>query len=131
MPDTAEFSSLPLPAALLDNLASLEFTTMTPVQAAALPVVLEGRDVIARGRTGSGKTAAFGLGVLTRLRLEWFAPQALILCPTRELADQVAAELRRLGRSLPNLKVLELCGGASIGRQIHSLTHGAHVLVLF
>ncbi|MCM2130095.1 ATP-dependent RNA helicase DbpA [Larsenimonas rhizosphaerae] len=129
MPDTAEFSSLPLPAALLDNLASLEFTTMTPVQAAALPVVLEGRDVIARGRTGSGKTAAFGLGVLTRLRLEWFAPQALVLCPTRELADQVAAELRRLGRSLPNLKVLELCGGTSIGRQIHSLTHGAHVLV--
>ena len=100
MPDTpsdAAFATLPLATSLLDNLDSLGFTAMTPIQAESLPPILAGRDVIARARTGSGKTAAFGLGLLSRLDLASFRVQGLVLCPTRELADQVAGELRRLG----------------------------------
>jgi len=124
-----DFASLPLAAELLTNLASLGYHAMTPIQAASLPAMLAGRDVIARGKTGSGKTAAFGLGLLSRLAVESFRVQSLVLCPTRELADQVAGELRRLARSLPNVKILTLCGGAPLGPQLNSLEHGAHVIV--
>jgi ATP-independent RNA helicase DbpA len=127
-PDAA-FASLPLAPELLDNLASLGFAAMTPIQAESLPPILAGRDVIARAKTGSGKTAAFGLGLLSRLALSSFAVQGLVLCPTRELADQVAGELRRLARTLPNVKVLTLCGGAPFGPQLASLAHGAHIVV--
>lgn len=97
------FSSLPLLPALLDNLQGLGFEQMTPIQAQSLPLILEGRDLIAQAKTGSGKTAAFGLGVLQNLDVNRLAPQALVLCPTRELADQVAQELRRLARLIPNV----------------------------
>lgn len=127
-PDAA-FASLPLTPELLDTLVSLGFDAMTPIQAESLPPTLAGRDVIARAKTGSGKTAAFGLGLLSRLTLSSFAVQGLVLCPTRELADQVAGELRRLARGLPNVKVLTLCGGASFGPQLSSLAHGAHLVV--
>ncbi|WP_111413310.1 ATP-dependent RNA helicase DbpA [Billgrantia lactosivorans] len=123
------FASLPLAPALLANLDSLGYRAMTPIQAASLPLVLAGRDVIAQARTGSGKTAAFGLGLLDRLDVSRFGVQALVLCPTRELADQVAGEIRRLARTLPNVKVLTLCGGAALGPQLASLAHGAHVVV--
>ncbi|WP_416139601.1 ATP-dependent RNA helicase DbpA [Halomonas sp. HK25] len=126
--DTA-FAVLPLAPELRDNLASLGFTAMTPIQAESLPPILAGRDVIAQAKTGSGKTAAFGLGLLSRLELSSFRVQGLVLCPTRELADQVAGELRRLARSLPNVKVLTLCGGAPFGPQLSSLEHGAHIVV--
>lgn len=126
---TTAFSSLPLPADLLDNLESLGYREMTPIQAASLPLMLAGSDVIAQAKTGSGKTAAFGLGLLARLNVRHFAVQALVLCPTRELADQVAGELRRLARCRHNVKVLTLCGGMPIGPQIASLEHGAHILV--
>ncbi|MGE4534935.1 ATP-dependent RNA helicase DbpA [Halomonas sp.] len=132
MPDTpsdAAFATLPLATSLLDNLDSLGFTAMTPIQAESLPPILAGRDVIARARTGSGKTAAFGLGLLSRLDLASFRVQGLVLCPTRELAGQVAGELRRLARTLPNVKVLTLCGGAPFGPQLASLAHGAHLVV--
>lgn len=112
-----------------DNFASLGYEFMTPIQAASLPLVLEGRDLIAKAKTGSGKTAAFGIGVLHKLNLTLFRPQALILCPTRELADQVSKDLRRLGRHLPNLKILTLCGGTPLAPQAASLAHGAHVVV--
>jgi len=102
---------------------------MTPIQAAALPEILAGRDVIAQARTGSGKTAAFGLGLLQKLEVERFRIQILVLCPTRELADQVAVEVRRLARGMHNVKVLTLCGGQPFGPQAHSLEHGAHILV--
>jgi len=128
LPDAA-FATLPLATSLLDNLDSLGFTAMTPIQAESLPPILAGRDVIARARTGSGKTAAFGLGLLSRLDLASFRVQGLVLCPTRELADQVAGELRRLARTLPNVKVLTLCGGAPFGPQLASLAHGAHLVV--
>ncbi|ASK20327.1 ATP-dependent RNA helicase DbpA [Halomonas sp. N3-2A] len=128
MSDTS-FASLALSPALLSNLDSLGYHAMTPVQAQSLPPMLAGRDVLAQAKTGSGKTAAFGLALLAELRVEAFAVQGLVLCPTRELADQVAEELRRLARGLPNVKVLTLCGGAPFGPQLGSLEHGAHIVV--
>ncbi len=124
-----EFSTLSLSPALLRNLESLSYHQMTPVQAQSLPPVLAGQDVIAQARTGSGKTAAFGLGLLQKLHVQRFCVQSLVLCPTRELADQVAEEIRALARTLPNIKVLTLCGGVPIGPQIGSLEHGAHIVV--
>lgn len=123
------FDTLKLPAALLKNLASLGYQTMTPIQAQSLPLMLAGEDVIAQAKTGSGKTAAFGLGLLTRLEVKRFRIQSLVLCPTRELADQVAKEIRNLARTIHNIKVLTLCGGMSFGPQVGSLEHGAHIIV--
>lgn len=126
---TLSFSNLDLPAAQLSNLESLGYLEMTAIQAAALPPALSGSDLIGQAKTGSGKTAAFALPLLTRLDPQLFSVQALILCPTRELASQVASEIRRLARYQPNIKVVTLCGGQSIGPQIGSLEHGAHVVV--
>ncbi|MCQ4271249.1 ATP-dependent RNA helicase DbpA [Pseudomonas kuykendallii] len=126
---TTAFSSLPLSAAMLANLEALGYASMTPIQAQSLPVILKGMDLIAQAKTGSGKTAAFGIGLLNPLNPRYFGCQALVLCPTRELADQVAKELRRLARAADNIKILTLCGGVSIGPQIGSLEHGAHVIV--
>ncbi|GAD89164.1 MULTISPECIES: ATP-dependent RNA helicase DbpA [Vibrio] len=124
-----KFSKLPLSQPLLDNLASMEYSEMTPIQAQSLPLMLNGKDVIGQGKTGSGKTAAFGLSLLTNLNVKRFRVQSLVLCPTRELADQVAKEIRRLARTIHNIKVLTLCGGVPMGPQIGSLEHGAHILV--
>ena len=127
--DIRAFSSVNLQDDLLNNLASLGYEAMTPIQAQALPPILEGKDVIAQAKTGSGKTAAFGLGLLQKLDVSSFRVQSLVLCPTRELADQVARELRRLARGIHNIKILNLCGGIPIGPQIGSLEHGAHIIV--
>jgi len=126
---TTAFSTLPLSAAMLANLEAIGYTAMTPIQAQSLPVMLRGQDLIAQAKTGSGKTAAFGIGLLDPLNPRYFGCQALVLCPTRELADQVAKELRRLARAADNIKVLTLCGGVPFGPQIGSLEHGAHVIV--
>ncbi len=126
---TTDFSSLQLQPALIDNLTTLGYQSMTPIQEQSLPDILKGRDVIAQGQTGSGKTAAFGLGLLEKLNVKRFRIQSLVLCPTRELADQVAKEIRRLGRGIHNIKVLTLCGGMPLGPQIGSLEHGAHIVV--
>ena len=123
------FSSLPLKQTLLDNLALMEFTSMTLVQEQTLPLALAGKDVIAKAKTGSGKTVAFGLALLSKLNVKRFTVQALVICPTRELADQVANEIRRLARLMSNVKVLTLCGGVPVGPQIGSLEHGAHIIV--
>ncbi|GAV20278.1 ATP-independent RNA helicase DbpA [Mariprofundus micogutta] len=128
MSNTA-FSSLKIHADLLKNLTSLGYEHMTPIQARSLPDILAGKDVIAQGKTGSGKTAAFGLGLLQKLDVKVHAVQSLVLCPTRELADQVAKEIRRLARSVSNIKVLTLCGGMPFGPQVGSLEHGAHIVV--
>jgi ATP-independent RNA helicase DbpA len=114
---------------MLANLDSLGYLDMTTIQAQSLPLVLAGRDLIAQAKTGSGKTAAFGIGILHKLNPTWFAVQALVLCPTRELADQVANELRRLARSAGNIKILTLTGGVAMRPQIASLEHGAHIVV--
>ena len=123
------FSVLSLPQEQLDNLTALGYLTMTPVQMKALPPALLGQDMVVQAQTGSGKTVAFGLPSLARINPRDFGTQALILCPTRELAAQVATEIRRLARALPNIKVVVLCGGQPIGPQIGSLEHGAHVVV--
>lgn len=125
----SSFASLPLAEAMQANLAELGYLSMTPIQAASLPIILKGQDLIAQAKTGSGKTAAFGIGLLTGLNPRYFGCQALVLCPTRELADQVARELRRLARTTPNLKILTLCGGMPLGPQIASLEHGAQVIL--
>ena len=102
---------------------------MTPIQAASLPLALAGHDLIAQAKTGSGKTAAFALALLANLNPRRFAVQALVLCPTRELADQVTQEVRRLARAEDHIKVLTLCGGATMRPQLASLEHGAHIVV--
>jgi len=124
-----DFSSLPLSKSTLENLKELGFEQMTPIQVQSLPSILEGKDVIAQAKTGSGKTAAFGLGLLSRLNVKNFKVQSLVLCPTRELADQVAKELRRLARATHNIKILTLYGGTAFGPQLGSLRHGAHIIV--
>jgi ATP-independent RNA helicase DbpA len=124
------FSTLnALPPELLANLNELGYHTMTPIQAAALPAILEGKDVRAQAKTGSGKTAAFGLGLLQHIEAGRFVTQSLVLCPTRELADQVANELRRLARYLANIKILTLFGGVPFGAQRDSLVHAPHIIV--
>lgn len=128
MADT-RFSSLALPKAQLKTLETLGYKSMTAIQAESLPHVLAGKDIIAKAKTGSGKTAAFGIGLLNNINPRFFGVQALVLCPTRELADQVGKELRKLARFIPNLKIVMLCGGKPIGPQIGSLEHGAHVVV--
>jgi len=128
MSDTA-FSTLKMHPDLLTNLTSLGYKEMTPIQAQSLPDILAGKDVIAQGKTGSGKTAAFGLGLIEKLDAKQYSVQSLVLCPTRELADQVTKEIRRLARTRPNIKVLTLCGGMPFGPQVGSLEHGAHVIV--
>ena len=126
---STDFASLPLPPHVLQNLARLGYTAMTPIQAAALPSALGGKDLIAQARTGSGKTAAFALALLANLNIRRLAVQALVLCPTRELADQVTQEVRRLAAAEDNIKVLTLCGGSTMRPQLASLEHGAHVVV--
>ena len=123
------FAILQLAPAILANLESLGYLQMTPIQAEGLPHVLAGRDLIAKAKTGSGKTVAFGLGLIEGINQAHFAVQALVLCPTRELADQVAKELRRLARVSANTKIITLCGGAPFGPQVGSLEHGAHIVV--
>lgn len=123
------FFDLPIKSPLLNNLDSLGYKHMTPVQTAVLPEVLAGKDVITQAKTGSGKTAVFGLAILNKLNVSELKIQTLVLCPTRELADQVAVEIRRLARGLPNVKIITLCGGVPSRVQVNSLEHGAHVVI--
>ncbi|MFT5575033.1 MAG: ATP-independent RNA helicase DbpA [Bermanella sp.] len=124
-----DFTSLKLRPELVSNLASMGYSEMTPIQAQSLPPIVAGSDVIAQAKTGSGKTAAFALGLLNKLDVKRFRVQSLVLCPTRELADQVAVEIRKLARAVHNIKVLTLCGGTPFGPQLGSLEHGAHIIV--
>ena len=125
----AEFTDLALDPALFQGLDALGHVRMTPIQAQALPALLAGHDLIAQAPTGSGKTAAFGLGLLHRLDPARIALQALVLCPTRELADQVAKHIRKLATGIPNLKLLTLTGGMALAPQLASLAHAPHVVV--
>jgi ATP-independent RNA helicase DbpA len=127
--ESKPFSSLPLNPALLQALESLNYTQMTPIQALSLPLMLQGQDVIGQARTGSGKTAAYGLGLLSRIDPSLQKVQALVLCPTRELADQIAKEIRRLARCLPNIKLSILSGGIAKRPQLASLEHEPHIVV--
>lgn len=123
------FSTLPLSAEMLQNLDSLGYHQMTPIQAKSLPSILKNRDLLAKAKTGSGKTAAFGIGLLSKIDPQVLEPQACVICPTRELADQVCQEIRRLARLTPNIRVLSLCGGKPLRTQSESLKNGAHIVV--
>jgi len=127
--DPTDFSKLKLKPELFANLSDLGYTEMTLVQAETLPLLIDGADVLARAKTGSGKTAAFGLGILNSLDAELFKVQTLVLCPTRELADQVAKEIRRLARAIPNIKIMSVCGGAPLRDQTNSLQRSPHIIV--
>ncbi|HIL42284.1 MAG TPA: DEAD/DEAH box helicase, partial [Gammaproteobacteria bacterium] len=124
-----DFSSLELNADLISNLQSLGYKEMTHIQSQSLPLILANKDLIGQAKTGSGKTAAFGLGIIQKLNVKLFKAQSIVLCPTRELASQVSEEIRRLSRTTKNIKVLTLSGGTPFGPQVGSLKHGAHVIV--
>ena len=125
----ALFSTLSLAPAQLEALAGLGYSTMTPVQAQSLPAILQRKDVIIQAKTGSGKTAAFGIGLLHHLNSRFFGVQAMVMCPTRELAEQVGEAIRQLASRMRNIKVVMLCGGKPFGPQRDSLEHGAHIVV--
>ncbi len=129
MDASKQFKNLGLSKEILSNLESLGYLEMTPIQEQGLPFVLGNRDFIGQANTGSGKTAAFGLGILAKLDVANPRPQALVLCPTRELAEQVCAEIRRLARFTNNIKVLTLAGGTEERHKIKSLKQGAHIIV--
>lgn len=126
---SGQFCSLGLRDELQTNLAEIGYHQMTPVQKASLGPILEGKDVTVQAKTGSGKTAAFGLGLLSRINTEVPNIQVMVLCPTRELSEQVAREIRKLAQKIPNTKILTLCGGTPIAPQVASLEHGAHCVV--
>jgi ATP-independent RNA helicase DbpA len=123
------FSALSLPPPLLKAVAGLGYERMTPIQAASIPALLEGRDLIGQSHTGSGKTAAFALPILAQVPLEGRALSALVLCPTRELSAQVAREFRKLGQGHPGLQVLVLAGGEPLRPQANALERGVHIAV--
>ncbi|MCA0933988.1 DEAD/DEAH box helicase [Vibrio alginolyticus] len=124
-----QFSDLSLNDSILSALDGMGFVSPTPIQAAAIPHLLEGADALGKAQTGTGKTAAFSLPLLNKLDLNQRKPQAIVLAPTRELAIQVAAEMKNLGKNIKGLKVLEIYGGASIVDQMRALKSGAHVIV--
>jgi superfamily II DNA/RNA helicase len=131
LPAVAAFNELDMPQALLDTLSGQGVSTPFPIQAATLPNSLAGRDVLGRGRTGSGKTIAFGLALLARTagrRAEPRRPLALILVPTRELAQQVTDALTPYAHAV-RLRLATVVGGMSIGRQAHALRGGAEIVV--
>lgn len=114
---------------MIKNLKTMGYHEMTPVQEKSLPHVLRGEDLLVQAKTGSGKTAAFGIGLLHKLKVKRFRVQVLVMCPTRELADQVAGELRRIARYQHNIKIVTICGGMPFLPQQISLEHQAHIVV--
>lgn len=124
-----QFSQLNISKEFLQNLNSQNYETLTPIQEKAIPKALENKDLIVKAKTGSGKTVAFSLPIVNKLKVKEFKIQALILAPTRELANQIAQNLRNLSRHIPNVKVLTLCGGVPFKPQVVSLQHSAHIVV--
>jgi len=126
---STSFADLGLGDALLQTLAEVGYETPSPIQAATIPPLLEGRDMLGQAQTGTGKTAAFALPILARLDLSRSKPQALVLAPTRELAIQVAEAFQRYAVKLPGFHVLPIYGGQSYGPQLGGLKRGVHVVV--
>ncbi len=125
----SDFSALDLRPELVLSLQSIGYDQQTPIQALSLPALLNGKDVVAQAQTGSGKTAAYGIALLNKMQEKTFTTQALVVCPTRELADQVAEEIRNIAKAIANLRVVVLCGGKSMGPQLASLKRAPHVVV--
>lgn len=127
--DTPPFTELGLPDSLLEAVQGMGFESPSPIQAKTIPLALEGDDLIGLSQTGSGKTAAFALPTLARIDIKQREPQALVVCPTRELAVQVCEEIFNLGSKMGGLKALPVYGGAPIDRQLRGLRNGAHIVV--
>jgi ATP-independent RNA helicase DbpA len=125
----SSFSSLGLDKAFVANLTKQGFERMTPIQEASLPIILDSHDIIAQAKTGSGKTLAFGIGVLQRIEFSDFTPQALIIAPTRELAKQIATELKLLAKFRQNVKITTLIGGEPLKKQAKAVSAGTHILI--
>ena len=126
----AKFSTIPeIPEALLETLDTLKYANMTEIQAEAIEPILDGSDILAQSKTGSGKTLAFGLPCVMRTNVDKLIPQTIIITPTRELAEQIAIELRKIASYKPNLKILTLYGGVPLRAQAESLAKGAHILI--
>ncbi len=124
-----QFNKLQLKDEIISNLTRIGYTQMTQIQEQSLPLSLNGKDIIAQAQTGSGKTVAFSLAILNKLDVKKFRIQSMILCPTRELADQVAQEMKQLAKFTHNIKITTLCGGVPYKPQVHSLSHQAHIIV--
>ena len=127
--ETVKFEDLGLRPQILRAVTEMGFEAASPIQARAIPILMEGRDVIGQAQTGTGKTAAFGIPILEKIDPKSRKMQALVLCPTRELAIQVADELRRLCRFMHGIKVLPIYGGQDIGKQIRSLKGGIQLII--
>ncbi|WP_223157470.1 ATP-dependent RNA helicase DbpA [Sulfurovum sp. bin170] len=123
------FKDLNLPDDLLENIKSLGYEQMTPIQQASIPHILEGKDIIGKAKTGSGKTLAFALPLINKIKAKEQNPQALIIVPTRELSEQIAQELKKVARYKAGVKVITLYGGTSLTNQVASLEKGADILV--
>jgi ATP-dependent RNA helicase DeaD len=127
--ESISFSALGLPESLLKAVEALGYEAASPIQAATIPVLLEGRDLLGQAQTGTGKTAAFALPVLAKINIKQKAPQALVLVPTRELAIQVAEAFQKYASKIPGFHVLPIYGGQSYGPQLNALERGPHVIV--
>ena len=126
---TNSFAELGLPPALLQAIAQVGYEAPSPIQAMAIPPLLQGKDLLGQAQTGTGKTAAFALPILAHLEPIAGAPQALILTPTRELAIQVAEAFQRYAHAIPGFHVLPIYGGQGYGTQLSALRRGLHVIV--
>ncbi|MCI8726374.1 MAG: DEAD/DEAH box helicase [Hungatella sp.] len=127
--ETVKFDELQLDERILRAVTDMGFEEMSPIQAQAIPVQMEGRDVIGQAQTGTGKTAAFGIPLLQKIDRDSKKLQAIALCPTRELAIQVAEEIRRLAKYMHGIKVLPIYGGQDIVRQIRGLKDGVQIII--
>ncbi|MDO5610100.1 MAG: DEAD/DEAH box helicase, partial [Pseudomonadota bacterium] len=126
---TPTFAQLNLPEPILKALSDVGYESPSPIQAATIPPLLEGRDVLGQAQTGTGKTAAFALPILARIDPKLAAPQALVLAPTRELAIQVAEALQKYATHIPGFHVLPIYGGQSYTPQLQALRRGVQVVV--
>ncbi|MFP4662075.1 MAG: DEAD/DEAH box helicase [Halanaerobiales bacterium] len=126
---TIKFEELDLSSEMIRAIEDMGFEETTPIQAGAIPPILNGKDVVGQAQTGTGKTTAFGIPLLENINPDDKSLQAIILCPTRELAIQVAEELKRLSKYMHNVRTLPVYGGQSIGRQINALKRGVQVVI--
>ena len=124
-----KFEELNLDERILRAVEDMGFEEASPIQASAIPVIMDDRDVVGQAQTGTGKTAAYSIPVLEKIDPDLKKLQAVILCPTRELAVQVAEEIRKLAKYMSDIKVLPVYGGQEIVRQIKSLKAGVQILV--
>ena len=127
--ELTKFDELELSSSILRAVEEMGFEEMSPIQANAIPVILQGKDIVGQAQTGTGKTAAFGIPLLMKINPKDRNLQAIVLCPTRELAIQVAEEIRKLGTFLHGIKILPVYGGQEISKQIRSLKSGVQIII--